>query len=44
VLQRIAERNPSIEIYVLHATGHNFGSRQSEGLDYAANWLLKTLA
>jgi hypothetical protein len=41
-LQRIAAANPAIEIYVLKGVGHQFGQRQAEGLEYAANWLAKT--
>ncbi len=43
VLQRIGAANPAIEIYVLKGVGHQFGQRQAEGLEYAANWLMKTL-
>ena len=42
VLQRIAQANPVIEIYVLKGVGHQFGQRQAEGLEYAAVWLAKT--
>jgi predicted alpha/beta-hydrolase family hydrolase len=40
VLQRIASRNPFVELYVLRGVGHQFGVRQAEGLDRAAGWLL----
>jgi predicted alpha/beta-hydrolase family hydrolase len=43
VLQRIASANPVIEIYALAGVGHQFGPRQSEGLEYAARWLVKVL-
>jgi predicted alpha/beta-hydrolase family hydrolase len=43
VLNRIARENKRVEIYVLKDTGHNFGARQSEGVDRAATWLLETL-
>ena len=43
VLQRIAAANLAIELYVLKGVGHQFGQRQAEGLEYAANWLTKTL-
>jgi len=43
VLERIAAANPAIEIYVLKGVGHQFGQRQAEGLEYAANWLTSTL-
>lgn len=39
VLQRIAQANQLIELYVLKGAGHNFGPRQGEGLEYAASWL-----
>ena len=44
VLQRIAASNSAIEIYVLKGVGHQFGPRQSEGLEYATVWLEKRLA
>ena len=44
VLKRIAAQNRNIELYVLKGVGHNFGPRQSEGIDRAAAWLLETLA
>jgi predicted alpha/beta-hydrolase family hydrolase len=44
VLQRIAAANPAIELYVLKGVGHQFGLRTAEGLEYAAAWLVKTLA
>ena len=43
VLERIAAQNSAIEIHVLKGVGHQFGPRQAEGLEYAANWLMKTL-
>jgi len=39
VLRAIAQRNPSVEIVVLPAVGHQFGKRQAEGLEAAAIWL-----
>jgi pimeloyl-ACP methyl ester carboxylesterase len=41
VLRRVAKANT--EIYILKGTGHNFGVRQAEGLDYATRWLVQTL-
>jgi uncharacterized protein len=43
VLQRIALVNRCIELYVLPGVGHQFGARQKEGLDRAANWLAQVL-
>jgi len=43
VLQRIARRNSHIEIFVLRGVGHQFGARQAEGVQRAADWLLATL-
>jgi predicted alpha/beta-hydrolase family hydrolase len=43
VLRRIATSNTHIKLYVLKGVGHQFGVRQSEGLDAAATWLLETL-
>ena len=43
VLQRIASTNPNIELVVLKGVGHQFGPRQTEGLQHAAAWLLHTL-
>jgi len=43
VLERIAKKNPAIELYVLKGVGHQFGQRQTEGLEYAATWLSKRL-
>ena len=43
VLQRIARVNRAIEIYVLAGVGHQFGARQNDGLDHAAEWLVKVL-
>ncbi len=43
VLRRIAAKNTHIEITVLKGVGHQFGARQSEGLDAAATWLLAAL-
>ena len=43
VLRRIARRNDHIEIYVLKDAGHQFGPRQSEGLERGAAWLLDVL-
>jgi predicted alpha/beta-hydrolase family hydrolase len=39
VLEPIASANAHIELYVLRGTGHNFGPRQAEGLEYATAWL-----
>jgi len=35
--------NPRVEIYVLKGVGHNFASRQAEGLEYATSWLAQRL-
>jgi predicted alpha/beta-hydrolase family hydrolase len=43
VLQRIARHNPHIEIVVLPGVGHQFGGRQAEGVQRAAQWLVTTL-
>jgi predicted alpha/beta-hydrolase family hydrolase len=43
VLQRIAQVNQAIELSVLKGVGHQFGSRQAEGLDRAATWLVEKL-
>jgi predicted alpha/beta-hydrolase family hydrolase len=43
VLRRIAAENPRIELNVLKGVGHQFGVRQSEGLEAAATWLLGVL-
>lgn len=43
VLQRLAADNPRIEIVVLAGVGHQFGARQAEGLQRAAEWLVTTL-
>jgi len=43
VLQRIAAINPCIEIAVLRGVGHQFGARQTEGIERAATWLLEVL-
>ena len=43
VLQRIASVNQHVQIYVLKGVGHNFGPRQTEGLEHAAAWLRETL-
>jgi predicted alpha/beta-hydrolase family hydrolase len=43
VLRRIAEHNSHIEIVVLAGVGHQFGARQTEGLQRAADWLVTTL-
>jgi hypothetical protein len=44
VLRRIATVNQNIQIYVLKGVGHNFGPRQSEGIEHAAQWLRETLS
>jgi uncharacterized protein len=44
VLQRIAQHNSAIELYVLRGVGHQFGPRQAEGLEYAARWLADLFA
>ena len=44
VLERIAASNSHIEIFVLKDTGHNFGKRQHEAVEYAAVWLSRILA
>jgi uncharacterized protein len=44
VLERIAANNPLLEILVLHGVGHQFGRRQTEGLEYAAAWLRQRLS
>jgi predicted alpha/beta-hydrolase family hydrolase len=43
VLWRIAERNSHAQIIVLTGVGHQFGARQAEGLQRAADWLVTTL-
>ncbi len=43
VLQRIAATNPAIELYVLKDVSHQFGPRQTEGLEFAAAWLARIL-
>jgi uncharacterized protein len=43
VLKRIARVNRAIEIYVLAGVGHQFGALQNDGLDHAAEWLVKGL-
>jgi predicted alpha/beta-hydrolase family hydrolase len=43
VLQRIAADNEHIQISVLKGVGHQFGPRQSEGIERAATWLSETL-
>ncbi|MBV8714601.1 MAG: dienelactone hydrolase family protein [Chloroflexi bacterium] len=43
VLERIAAENRQIEIYVLIGVGHQFGKRQTEGLEHAAMWLEQRL-
>jgi predicted alpha/beta-hydrolase family hydrolase len=43
VLKRIASRNRNIEIYVLKGVGHQFGKRQAEGVQHAAQWLAEIL-
>ena len=43
VLRRIASVNQNVQIYVLKGVGHNFGPRQTEGLEHAAAWLRETL-
>jgi pimeloyl-ACP methyl ester carboxylesterase len=42
-LERIADRNRLIQIYVLKGVGHQFGKRQAEGLAHAVEWLIRTL-
>ena len=39
VLERIAGVNHNVTLYVLPGVGHQFGARQTEGLDHAAAWL-----
>ncbi len=43
VLQRIANVNQHVAIYVLQGVGHNFGPQQREGIDHAASWLQEVL-
>ena len=43
VLERIARVNQSIELSVLPGVGHQFGARQSQGLERAADWLQEVL-
>ena len=43
VLQRIAQHNSAVELYILRGVGHQFGPRQAEGLEYAARWLSDVL-
>jgi predicted alpha/beta-hydrolase family hydrolase len=43
VLRRIASRNARIDIYVLKGVGHQFGARQTEGLERATEWLSEVM-
>jgi hypothetical protein len=43
VLRRIAGVNHNVEIYVLKGVGHNFGPRQTEGIEHAVSWLREKL-
>ncbi|MDQ6673181.1 MAG: dienelactone hydrolase family protein [Chloroflexota bacterium] len=43
VLQRLAARNPAVELEVLAGTGHQFGPRQAEAMQRATEWLLERL-
>jgi uncharacterized protein len=44
VLRRIAAANAFVEIRVLHGVGHQFGRRQTAGLQYATAWLNERLS
>jgi len=44
VLRRIAGVNQNVQIYVLKGVGHNFGPRQTEGIEHAAGWLRATVS
>ena len=44
VLRRIALTNTNVEIVVLQGVGHQFGKRQSEGLQSATAWLAARLS
>jgi predicted alpha/beta-hydrolase family hydrolase len=44
VLRRIAGVNQNVAIYVLKGVGHNFGPRQSEGIEHASAWLRAILS
>jgi predicted alpha/beta-hydrolase family hydrolase len=44
VLQRIAAANANVEIVVLNGVGHQFGKRQAEGVERAAEWLERQLS
>jgi predicted alpha/beta-hydrolase family hydrolase len=43
VLRSIAAVNQRVTIYVLKGVGHNFGPRQAEGIQHAAEWLTEIL-
>lgn len=43
VLERIAGRNPRIDLVVLRGAGHDYGPRESEAIDAAARWLSTVL-
>ena len=42
-LERIARVNQRIQMVVLPGVGHNFGPRQTQGIESAATWLRETL-
>ena len=43
VLERIAGRNPRIDLVRLEATGHEFGGNETEAVRIAARWLTSML-
>jgi len=43
VLERIAGQNPRIDLVVLRGAGHDYGTREAEGIDAAARWLTSML-
>jgi predicted alpha/beta-hydrolase family hydrolase len=43
VLERIAKENPNLEIHVIDNCGHNFGRREQEAVEFAADWLARVL-
>ena len=43
VLERLAGRNPRVDLVSLPGTGHAFGPREGEAIDHAVRWLEATL-
>ncbi len=39
VLERIAGRNPLIDLVVIEGAGHDLGSHEREAVDSVARWL-----